>query len=65
MNKISIDPVPAAASRHRLPSEVRARDCPASTKNPYSPLLCLSLLLAIGLLVKIAKGPLLLTALAF
>ena len=64
MDKISVDPDPAAAPRDVGRRLERVRDALAND-NPYSPLLCLSLLLGIGLVITFAKSPLLLASLAF
>ncbi len=64
MKHLSIDPDPANAARDVPPLE-RARDWPAKALNPYSPLLCVSLLLAVGLIIKLAKSPLVLSSLAY
>ncbi len=51
MNRISIDPEPVSASPRVGRHLEGVRDWPTNGDNPYSPVLCLSLLLAIGLII--------------
>jgi hypothetical protein len=53
MDTISNDPHPVSAWRRVGRSLEHVQNWPDSENSPYSPLLCLSLLLAIGLIVVI------------
>jgi hypothetical protein len=55
MATIFIDPEPVGAWRRMRRRLERVRDWSANENNPYSPLLCLSLLLAIGLIIEISR----------
>jgi hypothetical protein len=52
MNTVSIDPEPVGTWCRMRTGLEKARAWPASGNSLYSPLLCLSLLLAIGLIVE-------------
>jgi hypothetical protein len=52
---ISIDPEPVSVWRHVRRSLERVQNWPANENSPYSPLFCLSLLLAIGLIIEIGQ----------
>jgi hypothetical protein len=53
MDTISVDPEAVSARRVRQCPE-HVRDWPANGSSAYSPLFCLSLLLAIGLIIEIS-----------
>jgi hypothetical protein len=55
MATISIDPEPLSAWRRVRRCLEHARDWPANGNNPYSPLFCVSLLLAVVLIVEIGR----------
>jgi hypothetical protein len=55
MDIISVDPQPAHAWRRLRRCLKRLLDQPTNGSKPYSPLFCLSLLLAIGLIIEISR----------
>jgi hypothetical protein len=52
MRSASIDPEAGSVWRRARHRFARVRDWPANGNNPYSPLYCVSLLLAIGLIIE-------------
>jgi hypothetical protein len=55
MHTIPVDPEPAHAWRRARRCLERVRDWMTNGNSPYSPLLCLSLLLAFGLFIQISR----------
>jgi hypothetical protein len=55
MDTISIDPEPVSAWRRVRRSLELVQNWPANENSPYSPPFCLSLLLAIGLIIEIGQ----------
>jgi hypothetical protein len=55
MDTISVESEPASAQRPVRRRLEHVLDWPANGNKPYSPLFCLSLLLAIGLIIEISR----------